>query len=184
MPSCLGASSACQSKIFSRVCVRLQFKLEVEEVDDAVVELSKYRQSVCMPLVIQIWLEPTSGADGGEAPAPQLLEQWELAFDGVTPSAQPRGLGYDDAPPQIYKRMARAPRAPCTLLAGQTSLDTKILVLRLFACCDCSVFAPWMQTMMFISASHTSVPRRAVRNGADAVQLRAHAACVRAVPRA
>jgi hypothetical protein len=32
----------------------MQFKLEVEEVDDAVHELSKYRQNVNLPLVIQV----------------------------------------------------------------------------------------------------------------------------------
>lgn len=34
--------------------VLVQFKLEVEEVDDASSELSKYRQDVCTPLIIQV----------------------------------------------------------------------------------------------------------------------------------
>lgn len=37
----------------------------------------------------------------------QVIEQWELQFDGIPPTRHPRNFSYDDEPTKIYKRMVR-----------------------------------------------------------------------------
>eukprot|EP00892_Ulva_mutabilis_P007429 jgi/Ulvmu1/5058/UM021_0075.1 len=77
------------------------FKLEVEEVDEASAELARYRQDVSQPLIIQILY-----AEDDSAPSQaQIIEQWEMQFDGIPPTRHPRNFSYDDEPTKIYKRM-------------------------------------------------------------------------------
>lgn len=113
----------------------LQFKLEVEEVDDAVPDLAKYRHDVSQPLVIQVRFNFVPGAaevclhrlkdctvvflahhnvfvqilqqQDDDSGRETVVEQWDLQFDGVPPTHHLCSISYDDEPTKIYKRMVR-----------------------------------------------------------------------------
>ena len=111
----------------------LQFKLEVEEVDDAAPDLAKYRHDVSQPLIIQVRFVLLSDVaeicygvsvalfhcvlfitlpclqilqqPDDDSGRETIVEQWDMQFDGVPPTHHLRTVSYDDEPTIIYKRM-------------------------------------------------------------------------------
>ena len=50
-------------------------------------------------------LQILHSVDDSAAGQAQVIEQWEMQFDGIPPTRHPRNFSYDDEPTKIYKRM-------------------------------------------------------------------------------
>lgn len=61
-----------------------------------------------------ILLQILHTVDESGSAQPDVIEQWEMQFDGIPPTRHPRNFSYDDEPTKIYKRMVCGLPCPST----------------------------------------------------------------------